>query len=145
MFVISFYIFSLFLSYTDYKKFLVPNNIMITMAIMMLVFGLLESKIYLSSIALMVVVLLFFVGIMLINRQMILGGGDIKYMMVVALYLGIKPFALFLVATGIFQTIALLYMQKIRKRKIAPMVPMMFLATIIVDILVVKGIYPFKF
>jgi len=145
MFVISFYIFSLFLSYTDYKKFLVPNDIMITMSIMLVVFGLLESKIYLSSIVLMFVVLLFFVGIMLINRQLILGGGDIKYMMVVALYLGVKPFALFLVATGIFQTFALLYMQKVRKRKIAPMVPMMFLATVIVDILVVKGIYPFKF
>jgi len=145
MFVISFYIFSLFLSYTDYKKFLVPNDIMITMSIMLVVFGLLESKIYLSSIVLMFVVLLFFVGIMLINRQLILGGGDIKYMMVVALYLGVKPFALFLVATGIFQTFALLYMQKVRKRKIAPIVPMMFLATVIVDILVVKGIYPFKF
>lgn len=144
MFVISFYIFSLFLSYTDFKKFLVPNDIIITMSIMLLVFGLMESKLYISSIILSLVVLFFFIAVMLINRQMILGGGDIKYVMIVALYLGIKPFALFLVITGILQTFALLYVQKVKKRKIAPMVPMMFLSTVIVDILVVKEIYPFK-
>lgn len=145
MFTIIFYIFSIFLSYTDFKKFLVPNNILITMSIMLLIFGLFESKLYISSIILSLLVLLFFIVIMLLNRQLILGGGDIKYMMVAALYLGVQPFALFLVITGIFQTLALLYMQKVRKRKIAPMVPMMFLSTIIVDILVVKDIYPFKF
>lgn len=145
MFVISFYIFSAFLSFTDFKKFLVPNNIIITMSIMMIIYGLLDSKLYISSIILSVAVLLFFIVIMLLKPQMILGGGDIKYMMVVALYLGIQPFALFLVITGILQTLALLYMQKIRGRKIAPMVPMMFLSTIIVDVLVVKDIYPFRF
>lgn len=145
MFIISFYIFSIFLSFTDFKKFLVPNDIIITMLIMLLVFGLFESKLYISSIILGLGVLLFFIALMLLNRQMILGGGDIKYMIVVALYLGVQPFALFLVITGIFQTFALLYMQKIKKRKIAPMVPMMFLSTVIVDILVVKDIYPFKF
>lgn len=145
MFTIIFYIFSAFLSYTDFKKFLVPNNILITMSIMMLIFGLLESKIYISSIGLSLSVLLFFIAVMLINPRMILGGGDIKYMMVVALFLGIKPFALFLVITGLLQTFALLYMQKIRKRKIAPMVPMMFLAVIIVQLLMYSGFYPFRF
>ena len=145
MFTIIFYIFSAFLSYTDFKKFLVPNNILITMSIMMLIFGLLESKIYISSIGLSLAVLLFFIAVMLINPRMILGGGDIKYMMVVALFLGIKPFALFLVITGLLQTFALLYMQKIRKRKIAPMVPMMFLAVIIVQLLMYSGFYPFRF
>lgn len=111
----------------------------------MLIFGLLESKIYISSIGLSLSVLLFFIAVMLINPRMILGGGDIKYMMVVALFLGIKPFALFLVITGLLQTFALLYMQKIRKRKIAPMVPMMFLAVIIVQLLMYSGFYPFRF
>lgn len=145
MFVLSFYIFSFILSYFDFKKFLVPNDIVIALAGMLLVFGFIESKIFLSSIILTLVVLLFFIGIILINRQMILGGGDIKYMMIVSLYLGLKPFALFLVLSGILQTFSLLYVQRVKKRRIAPMVPMMFLATIIVDILVVKGIYPFIF
>lgn len=145
MFIISFYIFSAFLSFTDFKKFLVPNNLIITMTIMLLVFGFLESKLYISSIILSFAVLLFFIALMLIDRKMILGGGDIKYMMIVAFYLGLQSFALFLVFTGILQTLALLYMKKVRNRKIAPMVPMMFLSTIIVEILVYKDIYPFKF
>lgn len=145
MFVISFYIFSLFLSYTDFKKFLVPNNLIITMFIMLFVFGFLESKLYISSIILSLSVLLFFIAIMLINRQIILGGGDIKYMMIVALYLGIQSFALFLVVTGLLQTLTLLYTQKVKKRRIAPMVPIMFLSTILVEILVALQLYPFKF
>lgn len=109
---------------------------------MLLIFGLFEKKIYVSSIVLVLGVLLFFIAVMLINRHLILGGGDIKYMMVVALYLGISSFALFLVITGILQTLALLYVQKIRKRKIAPMVPMMFLSTIIVELSVAFHLYP---
>ena len=145
MFVISFYIFSLFLSYTDFKKFIVPNDLIISMSIMLLVFGVIESKVYISSIILSLLVLLFFIAIMLINRQLILGGGDIKYMVIVALYLGIQSFALFLVITGLLQTFALVYVQKIKKRRIAPMVPMMFLSTIIVEIVVALHLYPFKF
>lgn len=144
MFSISFYIFSLFLSYTDFKKFLVPNDLLITMSIMLLTFGFLDSKIYISSIVLSLIVLLFFCAIMLINRNIILGGGDIKYMMLVALYLPLKSFALFLLVTGILQSLALLYVQQIKKRKIAPMVPMMFLAVVIVELLVLAELYPLK-
>lgn len=144
MFSISFYIFSLFLSCTDFKKFLVPNDLLITMSIMLLTFGFLDSKIYISSIVLSLIVLLFFCAIMLINRNIILGGGDIKYMMLVALYLPLKSFALFLLVTGILQSLALLYVQQIKKRKIAPMVPMMFLAVVIVELLVLAELYPLK-
>ncbi len=144
MFSISFYIFSLFLSYTDFKKFLVPNDLVLTMTLMLLVFGFLDSKIYISSIVLSLGVLIFFSALMLINRNMILGGGDIKYMMLIALFLPLKSFALFLLITGVLQTLALLYMQKIRKRKIAPMVPMMFLAVILVELLVLADLYPLK-
>ena len=143
MFTISFYIFSILLSYTDFKKFVVPNNIVIAMTVMMLIFGYLESKIYISSIILPLAVLLFFILIILLKRDMILGGGDIKYMMIIALYLDIHSFALFLVFTGVFQTFSLLYVQKIKKHKIAPMVPFMFLSVVIVDILVVSRVYPF--
>jgi Flp pilus assembly protein protease CpaA len=145
VFAISFYIFSTFLSFTDYKKFLVPNNLILSMATMLFIFGFIESKIYISSIILSLFVLLFFIAIMLINRQIILGGGDIKYMMIVALYLGIQSFALFLVITGLLQTFALIYVQYVKKKKIAPMVPIMFLSTIIVEVLVTLHLYPFKF
>ncbi len=145
MFTISFYIFSSFLSYSDCKKFLVPNTTLIAMAILMLIFGIYESKIDLGSIVLVLAVLLFFVIILFLKPTMILGGGDIKYMMVVVLYLGVQPFALFLVVTGLLQTFVLLYKQKIKRRRVAPMVPVMFVSTIIVDILVIQEIYPFKF
>ncbi|MDD2886632.1 MAG: prepilin peptidase [Aliarcobacter sp.] len=137
--------FSLFLSFTDLKKFLVPNDLIITMSLMLLVFGFIESKIYISSIVLSLVILIFFIIVMLINRQFIIGGGDIKYMMIVGLYLGISSFALFLIITGLLQTITLLYIQNVNKRKIAPMVPIMFLSVILTEILVKYNIYTIKF
>jgi leader peptidase (prepilin peptidase) / N-methyltransferase len=145
IFTISFYIFSLFLSFTDFKKFLVPNDLIITMSLMLLVFGFFESKIYISSIVLSLLILSFFIVIMLINRQFIIGGGDIKYMMIVGLYLGLSSFALFLIVTGILQTITLLYIQNVNKRKIAPMVPVMFLSVIITEILIKYNFYTLKF
>lgn len=116
-----------------------------TMSLMLLVFGFFESKIYISSIILAFVILLFFIIVMLLNRQLIIGGGDIKYMMLVGLYLGVSSFALFLIITGILQTFALLYMQKIEKRKVAPMVPLMFISVFIVELLVKFDIYTVKF
>jgi leader peptidase (prepilin peptidase) / N-methyltransferase len=145
IFTISFYIFSLFLSFTDFKKFLVPNDLIITMSLMLLVFGFFESKIYINSIVLSLLILSFFIVIMLINRQFIIGGGDIKYMMIVGLYLGISSFALFLIITGLLQTITLLYIQNVNKRKIAPMVPVMFLSVIITEILIKYNFYTLKF
>ena len=115
------------------------------MTLMLLVFGFSESKIYISSIVLSLIILIFFVIIMLINRQFIVGGGDIKYMMIVGLYLGLSPFALFLIVTGILQTITLLYVQNVNKRKIAPMVPVMFLSVILTEILIKYNVYTIKF
>lgn len=140
MFTISFYIFSLFLSYTDFTRFIVPNFLIGTLALFLLLFGMIENRLDVSAFVLPFIILLFFIAIMLINRQLILGGGDIKYMMLVGLYLGIPSFAVFLIVSGILQTLALLYVQKVRKRKIAPMVPLMFLAVIIVQILENFGI-----
>jgi Flp pilus assembly protein protease CpaA len=140
MFTISFYIFSLFLSYTDFTRFIVPNVLVGTLALFLLLFGMIENRLDVSAFVLPFIILLFFIAIMLINRQLILGGGDIKYMMLVGLYLGIPSFAVFLIVSGILQTLALLYVQQVRKRKIAPMVPLMFLAVIIVQILENFGI-----
>jgi Flp pilus assembly protein protease CpaA len=112
---------------------------------MLVIFGIFESKIYISSIILTLIVLLFFIVLLLLKPQLILGGGDIKYMMLVAFYLGVQAFALFLIITGILQTLALLYVQNVKKRRVAPMVPMMFLSVIIVEILIYLEIYPFRF
>lgn len=133
------------MSFTDLKKFLVPNDLIITMSLMLLVFGFIESKIYISSIVLSLIILSFFILVMLINRQLIIGGGDIKYMMIVGLYLGVSSFALFLIITGLLQTITLLYIQNVNKRKIAPMVPVMFLSVILSEILIKYNIYTIKF
>lgn len=142
MFTIVFYIFSSFLSYLDCKKFLIPNNILLAMILMLLIFGTLESKIYISSIVLSLLVLLFFIIVLLFNRTQILGGGDIKYMMVIALYLGLKPFAVFLVITGLVQTMSLVYKQVFLKRRVAPMAPAMFISVLIVDLMMYFKIYP---
>lgn len=142
MFAIVFYIFSSFLAFLDYKKFLIPNNILLAMTVMLITFGLLESKIYISSIVLSFIVLLFFILVLLLNRTQILGGGDIKYMMLIALYLGVNPFAVFLVVTGVFQTLTLVYKQVLQKRRVAPMAPAMFMSVIIVDMMIYFRIYP---
>lgn len=142
MFLISFYIFSSFLTYTDYKKFLVPNNLLIAMSLMMVIFGFLNQNLYTSSIILSFVILLFFIVLLLLNPTQILGGGDIKYMMIIGLYLGVTLFPIFLIITGILQTLTLLYMKRIKKRRIAPMVPVMFFSVIIVDMVVLLNLFP---
>ncbi|MEA3353624.1 MAG: A24 family peptidase [Campylobacterota bacterium] len=142
MFGVVFYIFSLLLSYTDYKSFIVPNVILGTMGFMLLFFGLIEDKIYMSSFAVPLLILLFFIAILLLKPNMILGGGDIKYMMVVGLFLPYTLFPLFLIVTGILQSLTLLYMQNIKKRRVAAMVPVMFVSVVITQFIAAMGIYP---
>ncbi len=73
--------------------------------------------------------------------KMILGGGDIKYILVITLYLQPISIPIFLIVTGIVQTIFLLYYQKIKKRRVAPMAPAIFLSVIIVKINEFMDIY----
>ncbi len=134
MFLISFYIFSILLSYTDYKYYLVPNNILLAFAILLFVFGFIESKIYISSIILSLAVLFFFIVLMLIKKDWFIGGGDIKYLMIVALYLDVVLFSYFLILTGVLQTLFLLYNQLVKKKDMAPMVPIMFLSVVMIDL-----------
>ena len=79
---------------------------------------------------------------MLLKPNMILGGGDIKYMMLVAVYLNPLLFPLFLLTTGVVQTVFLIYKQYYKKRRVAPMVPAMFISVGIVELLFIFGIYP---
>ena len=59
---------------------------------------------------------------------MILGGGDIKYMMVAGFYLEPLLFPFFLLISGIVQMLFLIFFQKFKKRRTAPMVPAMLIA-----------------
>jgi Flp pilus assembly protein protease CpaA len=131
IFYISFYIFSLLLSYTDCTKYKIPNITILTLIIFLIIFGLLENKLNLYSIAISFAILIFFVIILIAMPKAILGGGDIKYIMVVALFLEPMLFPLFLIISGICQTLFLLYFQKIKKRRVAPMAPAIFLAVIL--------------
>lgn len=142
LFTLFFYIFSIFLSFFDCKKRIVPNDLTYVLFIILLTFGYIEDQLNVYSLIISLSVLIFFVIIILIKPTMILGGGDIKYMMLVALYISPILFPLFLLNTGIVQMIFLLYFQKIKKRRTAPMVPAMFIAVIISEIAYSLGVYP---
>jgi Flp pilus assembly protein protease CpaA len=136
-------VFSALLSYTDGTRYKVPNLTLSTLLIFLLVFGFFESRLSFYSFAIALCVFALFVGLILMNRTMILGGGDIKYMLLIALYLNPLVFPLFLIVTGITQTLLLLYFQKIQKRRVAPMVPAMFFSVFISEIAWVLNVYPF--
>ncbi|MGA1940576.1 prepilin peptidase [Arcobacter sp. YIC-310] len=134
MFYIVFYVFSLFLSYLDLKKYIVPNIMLITMFIMLVVFGLLEDRIFINSIYLAFLMFVFFIVIFLLNRDLLLGGGDIKYMLLVTLLFEPIAFFLFVLITGIIQIIFLIYFQNIRKKPMTPMIPSMFMSVVLVQL-----------
>jgi len=131
MFEIIFYVFSSVLAYLDYKKFIVPNDILLTLLMMLIVFGLFEDRLNINSFGISFLLLVFFSVLMLLNRKMILGGGDIKYMMVIAIFIEPILFPFFLIITGIVQSSFLIFIQNIQKRKIAPMVPAMLISVIL--------------
>ncbi len=127
MFEIIFYVFSILLAYLDYKKFIVPNNILLTLFIMLIIFGLFEDRLNINSFFISFALLILFSALMVLNQKMILGGGDIKYIMVVAIFLEPILFPFFLIITGIVQTIFLIYAQIVQKKQKAAMVPAMLL------------------
>lgn len=134
MFELSFYIFSAFISYTDCTRYRVPNLMLFVLCIFLLVFGFFENKLTLSSFILPCLILVFFVVLLLLNRNIILGGGDIKYIVLIGVYLSPLIFSYFLIITGILQTLLLLYFQKIKKRKVAPMIPAIFISIMACDV-----------
>ena len=143
LFHISFSIFSLLLSYTDCTKYRIPNITLFTLFIFLVIFGLFENQLNLYSFIISFTILLFFVIILLVMPTVILGGGDIKYMMVIAIYLNPFLFPLFLLCTGLIQMLFLIYFQKIKKRRVAPMAPAMFLAVIAATLLNIFGVFTF--
>ena len=142
MFTISFYIFSLFLSYSDYKTFRIPNIIIGTMTLFLITFGIFENRLSLLSFILPVIILLFFIALMVFNKKLSVGGGDIKYYMVIALYLDIFLFPIFLIVTGLLQTFVLIFRQYIQKRRVVAMAPVIFCSVIITELLNFLGVFP---
>ena len=143
MFEIIFYVFSFILAYIDYKKAIVPNDILLSMFLMLVIFGILESKLNIISFFIALLVLFFFSILVLINRKMILGGGDIKYMMVVAIFIEPLLFPFFLVITGIFQSILLIFVKTVDQKNSAVMVPSMVLSVVISDFFYHSSYFPF--
>lgn len=143
MFEIVFYVFSALLSYLDYRRYIVPNVILLTLLLMLVVFGFIENRLNIYSIAISLSILLFFSGIILINRKMVLGGGDIKYMMIIAIFLDPMLFPFFLVITGILQSAFLVFAQVVQKKQKSAMVPAMFIAVIISIQLQHSSLLPF--
>ncbi len=138
---ISFYIFSIIISYIDCKKRLIPNILLITLSTILLIFGYIENNLNIYSFFVLLLILFFFVIIIIIFPKMILGGGDIKYFMVVALYLHPLYFPIFLLFCGIFQMILLIYFQKIKKRRTAPMAPAILFSVLFTEIIEYLNIY----
>lgn len=143
MFEIVFYVFSALLSYLDCRRYIVPNVILLTLLLMLVVFGFIENRLNIYSIAISLSILLFFSGIILINRKMVLGGGDIKYMMIIAIFLDPMLFPFFLVITGILQSAFLVFAQVVQKKQKSAMVPAMFIAVIISIQLQHSSLLPF--
>jgi len=143
LFSISFYLFSLLLSYLDCTRYRIPNVTIIALTFLLIPFGFLENQINFYSFIIPLLILSFFVIMLFIMPKMILGGGDIKYMMVIGLYLEPLLFPLFLISTGITQMFFLIYYQNLKKRKTSPMAPAMFLAVVISEVLFNLNIYPF--
>jgi len=142
MFEIIFYVFSLLLAYLDFKKYIVPNNILLTLICMLLIFGLLENRLDINSFFIAGALLIFFSGLMLINQKMILGGGDIKYIMVVAIFLEPILFPFFLIITGIVQSFFLVFTQFIQKKEKTAMVPAMLLSVLMSQWLYTTSYFP---
>ena len=128
MFAFTFYFFSFILAYFDCKRRLVPNIILVAQVTLLALFGYFDAHIAIYSLLIPLFILFFFVIILLIKPSMILGGGDIKYMMVAGFYLEPLLFPFFLLISGIVQMLFLIFFQKFKKRRTAPMVPAMLIA-----------------
>ncbi len=143
IFNIAFFVFSFFISFLDCTKYKIPNIMLLALLTFLITFGYLENKLNFYSFIFSFTILLFYIIILIVIPKIILGGGDIKYMMVIAIYLSPNLFPIFLICTGLIQLLFLIYYQKIRKRRVAPMAPSMFLSTIVTIVLNKIGLLDF--
>ncbi|PHS57989.1 MAG: hypothetical protein COB17_04635 [Sulfurimonas sp.] len=144
MFEIIFYLFSSILAYLDYKKFIVPNKILFIFLIMLLISGLLENKLNIISFYISFALLIFFSTLLILKPKLILGGGDIKYMMIVSIFLQPILFPFFMIITGLMQSLYLIYVQIVQKKRKAAMLPAMFISVLISNLFYHSSFFPFQ-
>jgi Flp pilus assembly protein protease CpaA len=135
-----FYFFSLILSYNDCTKYKVPNNIVIIFISSLLLLKIIAFKLTFSLFILPFIILILFILILLIFPKYILGGGDIKYFIIISFYLN-DPliFSYFLIISGILQSFWIFYRQKYKKRRVAPMIPILLFSVFLIDLFLLFG------
>jgi len=109
---------------------------------MLIIFGLFENRLDINSFFISGALLIFFSGLILVNKKMILGGGDIKYIMIIAIFLEPILFPFFLIITGIVQSFFVVFEQFIRKKEKTAMVPGMLMSVIISEWLYTTSYFP---
>lgn len=135
MFVsLAFYIVSSFLIYFDCKRYIVPNELVGVLLLFVVLFGLINGTLNFHGFIVAFGLLMFFFLLYLLKFGYV-GGGDIKYLLVVSIYLEPLGFAYFLVICGFVQILFLVFYKRIKKRRFAPMVPAMVLSVLIYEIL----------
>lgn len=131
---LSFYIVSLFLVYFDCTRYTVPNELIALLAVMVVLFGLLEGSATWMYLILPLFLIVFFYVVSLLGLGFV-GSGDIKYLILISMYINHPlKFAWYLIISGILQLLFLLFYQKVKKRRFVPMVPAMFVAVVLCDI-----------
>jgi len=138
---LAFYIVSAFLVYFDCKRYTVPNELVSVLFMFVVVFGLIDSSLTWYSLILPVLLVVIFWLVSMTGLGYV-GGGDIKYLLVTAIYLEPLVFALFLVLSGVLQLLFLVFYKRIKKRRFAPMIPAMVLAVALSEIAYKIGVYP---
>jgi leader peptidase (prepilin peptidase) / N-methyltransferase len=138
---IAFYIVSLFLVYFDCKRYIVPNELILVLFLFVVVFGIIDSSLGFFSLVLPVALLVLF-WLISLTKLGYVGGGDIKYLLVVALYLEPLVFAIFLVMSGVLQLLFLVFYKKVKKRRFAPMIPAMVVAVALSEVAYRVGVFP---
>lgn len=134
MFVsLAFYIISSFLVYFDCKRYIVPNELVSVLFLFVVLFGLINGTLNLYGFIVAFGLLIFFFLLYLLKLGYV-GGGDVKYLLVVSIYLEPLGFAYFLLICGVLQILFLVFYKRIKKRRFAPMVPAMVLSVLIYEV-----------
>jgi leader peptidase (prepilin peptidase) / N-methyltransferase len=117
---------------TDFEHYIVPDSIHIALAITGILWAWQNNYTiynYLISPAIAICFgLIIKYGYIFIRNKDGLGTGDIKFFAIVAIFIGIENFPIFLLISGILGTIHGLVWQRITKSKIFPFIPALAIA-----------------
>lgn len=124
--LIFFIVISLLVSYIDIKSFLIPDKVILP-SILLLFFIKWYTSILLFSdlIAIIIVLIIFMVPIIL---NMSFGGGDLRFGVFCALFVGLESVGYFVLFAGVIHLLVLFFLQK----KSFGFAPAMSLSTLLV-------------